>query len=137
MTRTRSRQSARRAGSKWEKAVAAYMAYRLDDDRIEQRVKYGKKDRGDITGVRFNGRRVVLECKNRKEMNERGALREAETERGNDDADFGVAVLKFEGIGMEFETMGQHEVVMTLDTFLAFLAGGPDLLVDLEEEAGE
>lgn len=60
---TRSRRSARTAGTRFETTIAAALAAALDDDRIERRARNGSKDRGDISGVRIHGQRVVLECK--------------------------------------------------------------------------
>lgn len=59
----RSHRSARTAGTRTERAVADYLAAALDDDRIDRRVKRGVNDRGDISGVRVHGRRVVVETK--------------------------------------------------------------------------
>lgn len=125
---TRNRKSAKSAGAKFEKAVADYLALKLNDDRIERRVKHGKNDTGDIAGVRLHGKRVVVECKNRRPRNEVGAVREAEVERGNDDAEFAVAVLKVDGVGMTPQRMGEQLVCMSLETFAAICAGGHDLL---------
>src|SRR5450756_2953601 len=60
---TRTRTSAKKAGSRFETLVATYLAEALDDDRIERRARTGAKDRGDIGGVRHMGARVVIECK--------------------------------------------------------------------------
>lgn len=125
---TRNRKSAKDAGARFESAVAAYLASALNDERIERRVKHGKNDTGDIAGVRMHGKRVVIECKNRRPRNEVGAIREAEIERKNDDADFGVAVLKVDGVGMTPERMGEQLVCMSLETFAAICAGGRDLM---------
>lgn len=125
---TRNRKSAKSAGAKFEKAVADYLALKLNDDRIERRVTHGKNDTGDIAGVRLHGKRVVVECKNRRPRNEVGAVREANVERGNDDADFGIAVLKIDGVGMTPERMGEQLVCTDLETFAAMCAGGRDLL---------
>ena len=59
----RSRRSAKAAGARFERVVADYLAEVLDDDRIDRAPKAGAKDKGDIAGVRLNGHRVVIECK--------------------------------------------------------------------------
>jgi hypothetical protein len=41
--------------------MANYFAL-LVDDRIERRTKNGNKDRGDLSGLRHLGLRVVVEC---------------------------------------------------------------------------
>lgn len=118
---TRNRTSAKKAGTWLETAVANFLAFRLADDRIERRAKTGAKDRGDIAGVRIPGGRVVLECKNvSSNIDLPGWLREAETERGNDDAVIGVVVHKRHGSANPAD---QH-VTMTLETFARLLEGG-------------
>ena len=45
---TRSRATAKQAGSLFERSIADYLAVALNDDRIDRRVKTGAKDKGDI-----------------------------------------------------------------------------------------
>lgn len=97
----------------------------LGDDRIDRRVKTGSKDRGDIAGVRLRGEHVVIECKDyggRHKLPE--WLKEADVERGNDDAAYGVVVWKRRGSADPAEQF----VTMTAETFAAIVAGGPELL---------
>lgn len=119
---SRTRASARAAGSRFEQAVADYLAREVDD-RIERRVKHGANDRGDISGVRMmTGERVVIETKDYGGVYHVGEwLREAETERGNDDAAVGVVVAKRRGKS----DPGESVVFMTLEAF-ARLVGGTD-----------
>lgn len=127
----RSNSSARRAGARFEKDVADYLAWALMDRRIERRAKCGAKDRGDVTGVMFHGERVVIECKDCARPRLPEWLREAEEERGNDDALYGVVVHKRHGV----KAPADQYVTMTLQTFGAFLAGGSDLLPDTGDQA--
>jgi hypothetical protein len=121
---TRSRASAKTAGTRFERAVADYMAADLDDDRIDRRVKTGAKDRGDISGVRTPfGERVVVEVKDTARLTLGSWINEVETEKGNDDAPVGVVVHKRVGFGTT-RTGGSY-VTMTLDDFLRII-GGPD-----------
>jgi hypothetical protein len=118
---TRNRASAKKAGALFERVVADYLAAELDDDRIERRVRNGNKDRGDISGVRspICGR-VVIEAKDYGGVYHVGEwLREAEVERGNDDAAVGVVVAKRRGKSDPAEAV----VFMTLEAF-ARLVGG-------------
>lgn len=117
---TRSRLTARKAGSWFERIVADYLCEYVDD-RIDRRVKTGNKDRGDVGGVRaFKGGRVVVECKDRGGIVEIGAwLNETETERGNDDAEIGVVVAKRRGKAHP----GDQVVLMTLRDLVALLTG--------------
>ena len=117
---SRTRASAKAAGSRFEQAVADYLAREVDD-RIERRVKHGANDRGDISGVRMmTGERVVLEIKDYGGVYHVGEwLREAETERGNDDAAIGLVVAKRRGIA----DPGQQVVFMTLEAFSKLIGG--------------
>lgn len=120
---TRNRASAKKAGASFERAVADYLARALDDDRIDRRVKNGAKDRGDIAGVRRSGGltdgRIVLECKNTARLDLPGWQREAETERGNDEALVGVTVHKRHGVA----DPAQQWVTCTLADLVALLTG--------------
>lgn len=114
----------KRKGSAFEGQVARYLAQALDDDGIERRTLGGVNDRGDIAGVRINGKRAVIECKAEKALRVAEYLREAETERKNDGAEFGIVVSKRRGIG-EART-GEQLVLMTLDTFARIAKGFKD-----------
>lgn len=116
---TRNRASAKKAGTRHERAVADYLARVLNDDRIDRRPKTGSKDRGDIGGVRIHGQRVVIECKDTSKLAVGPWLGEAEVERGNDDALAGVVVAKRHGKGRPEDQL----VLMTLATFAALLSG--------------
>ncbi|UOQ60351.1 hypothetical protein MUN76_15175 [Leucobacter rhizosphaerae] len=107
----------------FESHVAGFLADALDDDRIERRAKNGSKDRGDVGSVRtIDGKRVVVECKDYGgRLLPSEWVREAEIERGNDDAAVGVVVAKRRGKGLA--QMGESYVVMTLAD-LAVLLGG-------------
>lgn len=120
----RTRASAKAAGSTFERKVADYLAAELDDDRVDRRVKTGAKDRGDIGGLRtIRGGRAVMECKDYGgQFKVTEWLREAETERGNDDAAIGVVCAKVRGKGNPAEQV----VFMTLETFANLLQGGAD-----------
>ncbi len=93
----RSRRSARTAGTRTETAVAQYLAQALTDDRIERRTRNGNKDRGDISGLRIHGQRLVVECKNCARADLAGWIREAHIEAGNDDALTGIVIAKRKG----------------------------------------
>ncbi len=118
---TRSRASAKAAGTRHESSIANYLAEQLDDDRIERRAKTGAKDRGDIGGVRTpGGGRLVIECKDYGGQIKAGPwLGEAEVERGNDDAVAGLVVAKRRGI----TDPGAQIVLMTVRDLVAILSG--------------
>ncbi len=119
---TITRKSAKAKGSSFEKLVAEFLSMALADDRIERRTKNGAKDRGDISGVKtIMGGRVVIEAKNTTRMELPKWLREAEIERGNDDATIGVVVHKKVGSA----NPADQYVTMTLATFAELLQGAP------------
>lgn len=104
---------------------AEYLAVTLKDDRIERRARNGNKDRGDLSGLRTPlGERIVAEVKNVTKLNLSGWVREAEVERGNDDAAVGVVIHK--RVGKARAQMGEQFVTMTLRDFTVLLGGTPD-----------
>jgi hypothetical protein len=119
---TRSRQSARSAGTAHETNVAGYLA-RTVDSRIERRARNGAKDRGDIAGLRTSTReplslRVVVECKDYGGRIEAGKwLGEAEQERLNDGAGAAIVVAKRRGTTDPAEQI----VLMTLADLVALI----------------
>ncbi|MEV4991235.1 hypothetical protein [Pseudarthrobacter sp. LMD1-1-1.1] len=115
---TRTRASAKKAGTSFERMVADYLAEHVDD-RIDRRVKTGAKDRGDIAGLRHHGHRLVIECKNAAKTLLGPWAGEAEVERGNDDALAGMVVHKRHGKGRPEDqwvtlTMGDLVALLTL-----------------------
>jgi hypothetical protein len=115
---SRSRASAKAAGSRFERLVADYLAANVSEF-VDRRVKTGAADKGDVGGVRAHGQRVTVECKDVAKLNLGGWVAEAETERVNDDALAGVVVHKRRGKGQP----GDQYVTMTLAD-LAFLLTG-------------
>lgn len=111
-----------RKGAEYEQQWCDYAARRLGDDRIERRVRNGKNDRGDVTGLRIHGKRAVVELKNCREFRLSDWIGQAEAERGNDDAEFGIVSFKRSGCGEK--SFGGNYALMTVDTLLAIIAGG-------------
>lgn len=111
-----------RKGAAFEQQWVEYASRRLGDDRIERRVKNGKNDRGDVAGLKIRGKRAVVECKCCARMELSGWLKEAESEKSNDDAEFGIVAHKRRGCGEK--GFGGNFVTMDTDTFLAIIAGG-------------
>jgi hypothetical protein len=122
---TRSRATAKQAGTRMETATAEHLAAHVDD-RIERRRLTGAKDRGDIGGVRtIRGARVVVEVKDYNgSVQVKPWLDQAEVEAGNDDAPHGVVVFKRSRVS--YSNPGEQGVLMTLDTLIWLLHGGPD-----------
>lgn len=117
----RSRTSAKNAGTRTERAIADYLAKTLDDDRIDRRIRNGAKDRGDITGLRIHGQRLVVEVKDCARQDLPGWTREAHQEAGNDDALCGVVVAKRRGT----QDPGSFWVHMELRDLIALITGQP------------
>ena len=116
---SRTRKSAKDAGAAFERLVADYLAERLGSDAIDRQVKSGAKDLGDVRGVTLAGLPVVVECKDYAGKSELPKwYREAEAERGNKGAAFGVVVWKRRGT----QDPEQQHVSMTLKTFADILA---------------
>lgn len=115
---TRSRASARSAGTAAETAVARYLAQHVDD-RIERRTRTGAKDRGDISGVRAYRERVVLEVKDVSRMALAEWVAEAEAERGHDDALVGAVIHKRRGT----TNVGRWYCTLQVDDLVALLTG--------------
>ena len=120
---SRSRASAKAAGTSFERLVADYLAATVDD-RIDRRPKTGAKDRGDIGGLRHMGQRVVIEAKDYGgQIKAAEWTAEAEVERGNDDAGVGLVVAKRRGTRKPEDQW----VLMTLGDFVSLITGGrPD-----------
>lgn len=115
---TRSRASAKKAGSTFERATADYLAYHVDD-RIDRRVKTGSADKGDIAGLRVHDQRVVLECKDTAKISLGAWANEAEAERINDNALATAIVHKRHGKGQP----GDQWVTLTLRDLVALING--------------
>lgn len=114
-------------GTALERLVADYLAREVGEENIEvnrgidRQIRTGKKDKGDIRGVYFHGRRLVIEVKNVAKLNLGGWVNEAEVERGNADALAGMVVHKRRGYGDK--TLGGTYVTMTLADLVALLTG--------------
>jgi hypothetical protein len=125
----------RQKGSSFERDTADYFALELQDDRIDRRPKRGVKDRGDVGGVRVHGQRLVIECKHTKQMKLSEWVKEAEAERGNDDALAGLVVHKRTGKGRL--SMADQYVTLTLGDLIALITGNRDHLIGTIAQDGQ
>ena len=118
---TRSRASAKAAGTRFETSIADALATHVDD-RIERRRQSGAKDRGDLAAVRTrDGARVVVETKDYGGRFLIGPwLNEVATERENDGAEVGVVVAKRRGVTDPLKQV----VVMEVADLVALLREG-------------
>jgi hypothetical protein len=116
---SRSRASAKAAGTRHETSIVGYLA-RHYDDIVERRRQSGAKDRGDISGWRFAGRHICAELKDYGGKFHVGTwLNEVEVERGNADAAVGLVIAKRRGT----TDPGDQVVLMTLRDLVCLLTG--------------
>lgn len=112
----RSRNSAKQAGARFERIVADCLRDNISEF-IDRRVKTGAVDKGDISGLRTpQGHRVVAELKDYGGRFEVGSwLKEAETERVNDEAQIGIVIAKRRGHADPLDQV----VMMTVRDYIA------------------
>lgn len=109
-------------GTAFESAIVKYLKKYLFDDSIERRALNGVNDRGDISGVKFCGYSMVLECKNENRMRLAEYMREAETEAKNDGAFYYAVIHKKRGVGIStLHTIGQQYVTMPLHVLASII----------------
>ena len=109
---TRNRASAKAAGRSWERAICEYLVAH-GWPHAERRRQAGAADKGDVAGIPG----LVIEAKNTKGYDLAAAVDEANTERDNAGAAYGVAWIKRKGKS----AAGAGYVVMDGDTFTALL----------------
>ena len=94
---TRSRQSAKSAGTRFERQIADHLNARLPG-RIDRQPRAGAKDKGDIAGVTTpDGRPIAIECKNVARTQLANWVHEAHTEADNLGAAAGIIIHKRHG----------------------------------------
>lgn len=94
---TRSRQSAKVAGARFERQVADHLNAHLPG-RIDKQPRTGAKDKGDIGGVTTpDGRPIAIECKNVTRTQLANWIHEAHTEADNLGAAAGIIIHKRHG----------------------------------------
>lgn len=110
-------------GTRMETAATSYLRGFFGDTEgaIRRSTLQGRNDEGDIHGLYCHGGRIVVEVKNRRRYEPKEWLGEAERERGNADAAYGVVLFHVNGIGLE--RMGEQGVLMTLETFCRLIGG--------------
>lgn len=119
---TRSRASAKKAGSSFERQISDYLRDTLSNPNIDRMVKAGALDKGDIANVRdSHGRLIAIECKNTATMSLPQWEREATTEALNYGAHAGVIVHKRRGTAQPQEQW----VTMTTETLTKLLQAPP------------
>lgn len=114
----RNHRSAKAAGTRTESLVANYLRAHVDDG-IERRAKTGGKDRGDLSGFRHMGQRIVVEVKDTARWTPGAWIAEAEIERANDDAGVAMVMCKRIGHGLA----GDQLVMMTVRDLVSLVTG--------------
>lgn len=115
---TRTRQSAKTAGARFERQIADYLDAHLPG-RIGRQPHTGAKDKGDIAGVTTaDGRPIAVECKNVARTQLANWIHEAHTEADNLGAAAGIIIHKRHGRS----TPANQWVTMTVADLTAILA---------------
>lgn len=92
---------AKKKGTSLETWTVRYLAWALQDTRIDRMPLHGNADQGDLIGVRFCGEPVCVECKDTKQPNYRKHWRELLVEMANMDTPYGVLVQHRKGVGVK------------------------------------
>lgn len=115
---TRTRQSAKTAGARFERQIADHLDSRLPG-RIDKQPRTGAKDKGDIAGVTTaDGRPIAIECKNVARTQLANWIHEAHTEADNLGAAAGIIIHKRHGRS----AADAQWVTMTVADLIAILA---------------
>lgn len=107
-------------GTAFETAIVRYLRDALDDQNIDRMILHGNADEGDIRGVQFMGRDIVLECKNTRTLNLTEHLREAQAEainhrKAGHPTQCGVLVQHAPGIGISSHAGDQWAILRLED----------------------
>lgn len=114
----RSRASAKKAGTAFERLIADHLKRELGIQEIDRMPKTGALDKGDVSNVRdSHGRLIAIECKNTTKMSLPQWTKEAHTEATNYGAHLGITIHKRHGTAAP----GSQWVTMTVDDLLELL----------------
>ena len=92
---------AKKKGTSLETWTVRYLAWALQDTRIDRMPLHGNADQGDLIGVMFHGEPVCVECKDTKMPNYRKHWRELKVEMANMDTPYGVLIQHRRGVGVK------------------------------------
>lgn len=104
---------AKQKGTLAETAVAEYLKGTWDT--VERRSLSGKNDKGDIAGIP----KIVIEVKNQKSYKFSEWLKETKVEKENAEADYGVLVVKPNGVGVS--SVSKWWTVLPLEDLISLL----------------
>lgn len=113
-------------GTKFETAVVRYLREMTGDQSIGRMALHGTNDEGDISGLTFNGREIVVECKNTRQLNLTEHMRETRREQFNRMKQnpnllvkCGVLIQHAPGVGLAH--MGDQWAVLRLEDLVSIL----------------
>ncbi len=110
-------------GTSLETWTVRYLAWALQDTRIDRMPLHGNADQGDLIGVMFHGEPVCVECKDTKQPNYRKHWRELLVEMANMDTPYGVLVQHRKGVGVKsLRGMASQMAILSVDVLERFLA---------------
>lgn len=114
---------AKKKGTSLETWTVRYLAWAVQDTRIDRMPLHGNADQGDLIGVRFRGEPVCVECKDTKQPQYRKHWQELLVEMANMDARYGVLVQHRKGVGVKsLRGMAQQMAILSVDVLERFLA---------------
>lgn len=93
----RSRATAKKAGSSFERSIADFIKEATQNDTVDRLIRSGAKDRGDIANVKINGHRIAIETKDCSKIDLPGWTAEAKVEAKNYGALAGFVIAKRRG----------------------------------------
>lgn len=116
----RNRSSAKQAGARFERACADWLKQNVSK-YIDRKVRTGALDTGDLANLETpDGQKITAELKDYGGRLEAGTwIKEAETERINDEAIAGLVIAKRKGT----TDPGSQYVIMTLRDLSAIITG--------------
>lgn len=118
----RSRASAKKAGTAFERLIADHLKRELGIQEIDRMPKTGALDKGDVSNVRdSHGRLIAIECKNTTKMSLPQWTNQAHTEATNYGAHLGITIHKRYGTAAP----GSQWVTMTVDDLIKLIQAPP------------
>ena len=110
-------------GTSLETWTVRYLAWALQDTRIDRMPLHGNADQGDLIGVMFHGEPVCVECKDTKTPQYRAHWRELLVEMANMDTPYGVLIQHRRGVGVKsLKGMARQMAVFDIGTLERFLS---------------
>lgn len=105
-------------GTCMETWTVRYLAWALQDTRIDRMPLKGDADQGDLAGVRYAGETVCVECKDTKQPQYRRFWQRTLEEAANMDAPYAVLVRHRRGVGVK-SLNGMARQMAVMDTAMA------------------